>query len=707
MGLQSLRAWALRRSFSIALKKRSRNLPLGDALVLKTLEVIDYLKPRWRAIENPSTGCLKTRPYMQGLHWDKVTYGFRYKKPTAIWHNLPWTPSQGPCRAFQGTRHPEAVQRGPTKGREGSNSRDQLYSIPPALCDEIAASVRLFKTPEYTVKQPPDPVVCKPPANGILCAPSASGKTVLLVSMILEQYRSCFERIYIFSPSVEVDSAWQPVKDYIRDELGVNTDREQCWWEDWDEGALRKIIADQKRITQKSKELGLKKLYQVLIVLDDHADNPAVHRKMGDGVLDTLFIRGRHFCINTWVSTQKLRLMSSAVRVNVMFYCVFRLRNQLELDALVEELSAMCCTSTQGIYDPSHWPPPERPRQTSDGSNASEFSVRPTRFFRRRSKKGMTSIYVDSRLRAEGTDSSFSFDIGESVHIQSGAKLAVYKVRVADAFLSTDRGTFLYWEDTVAGTLHYAELPVGAYTGPRLAAWISSNFASASYTAETNELDVTWDGVRLILRQRFPGTAPYPPGASPSKPLSINHLLGPSYLTGSVQRLVFVTMNPFSELYLRCPTLANGETTVGPLAKSSFRKDAPAPAQPVVAAEPPVAEPPAQPVVAEPPEPAEPAAVAEPPTEAAEEAPRPKRRGRPPGSKNKAKPPPTVAVAELPKHAELPAPEPQQEPHQERAQEAPPEPQPVRMTPSEARRARQLSRADRFHELLLANTMDL
>ena len=68
-------------------------------------------------------------------------------------------------------------------------------------------------------------------------------------------------------------------------------------------------------------------LYQVLIVIDDHADNPAVHRKTGDGILDTLFIRGRHYCISTWVSTQKLRLMSSAVRVNTMFYCVFRLRN--------------------------------------------------------------------------------------------------------------------------------------------------------------------------------------------------------------------------------------------------------------------------------------------------------------------------------------------------------------------------------------------
>ena len=71
------------------------------------------------------------------------------------------------------------------------------------------------------------------------------------------------------------------------------------------------------------------------------ADVPQVHKKTGDGILDTLFIRGRHYMCSTWVSTQKLRLMPSAVRVNTMFYCVFRLRNQLELDALVEELSAM------------------------------------------------------------------------------------------------------------------------------------------------------------------------------------------------------------------------------------------------------------------------------------------------------------------------------------------------------------------------------
>ena len=132
--------------FSIALKKRPRNLPVGDALVFKTFEIIDYLKPRWWAIENPSTGRLKTRPYMQALHMDRVTYckyGFRYKKPTAAQpalDALPWPLPQGrPLRGLRRPRHPEAAQRGPTKGWP----RDQLYSIPPALCDEIAASATL------------------------------------------------------------------------------------------------------------------------------------------------------------------------------------------------------------------------------------------------------------------------------------------------------------------------------------------------------------------------------------------------------------------------------------------------------------------------------------------------------------------------------------------------------------------------------------
>ena len=139
-----------------------------------------------------------------------------------------------------------------------------------------------------------------------------------------------------------------------------------------------------------------------------------------------------------------------------------------------------CCTSTQRVVDP-RWPYPERPRQISD-STASDKSVRS--FFRRK-KRMSTTIYVDSRKRTAGDDSSFEFDIGETIHLQTGAKLSVFKFRVADAFLSTDRGQYLYWIDEALQTLNWAVLPIGAYTGSRLAAWISSNYGSATYVEQT------------------------------------------------------------------------------------------------------------------------------------------------------------------------------------------------------------------------------
>ena len=65
---------------------------------------------------------------------------------TRIWHNLPWEPSQTMCRkwdrcdAFADGIHPEAAQRGTTNGRRNQQSQRQLYSMPPQLCDEIAAA---------------------------------------------------------------------------------------------------------------------------------------------------------------------------------------------------------------------------------------------------------------------------------------------------------------------------------------------------------------------------------------------------------------------------------------------------------------------------------------------------------------------------------------------------------------------------------------
>ena len=63
---------------------------------------------------------------------------------------------------------------------------------------------------------------------------------------------------------------------------------------------------------------------------------------------------------------------------------------------------------------------------------------------------------MDSRKRVAGSDSDFEVDLGESLHLQSDARLAVYKIRLADSFLSTDRGRYLYWVDAALGTLNWA-----------------------------------------------------------------------------------------------------------------------------------------------------------------------------------------------------------------------------------------------------------
>ena len=69
-----------------------------------------------------------------------------------------------------------------------------------------------IKIKEYTVKQSKYEVAGKLPIRSIILGPCGSGKTVLLQNMILNIYRDCFNRIYIFSPSIDVDSSWEPVK---------------------------------------------------------------------------------------------------------------------------------------------------------------------------------------------------------------------------------------------------------------------------------------------------------------------------------------------------------------------------------------------------------------------------------------------------------------------------------------------------------------
>ena len=75
----------------------------------------------------------------------------------------------------------------------------------------------------------------KLPIRSIILGPSGSGKTVLLQNMILDIYKGCLNRVYIFSPSIEVDASWLPVKKYIENEMGVkHTDEDPIYFDHYD-----------------------------------------------------------------------------------------------------------------------------------------------------------------------------------------------------------------------------------------------------------------------------------------------------------------------------------------------------------------------------------------------------------------------------------------------------------------------------------------
>ena len=199
--------------------------------------------------------------------------------------------------------------------------------------------IKPIKTKEYSVKQSKYDVCGKLPIRSVILGPSGSGKTVLLQNMILNLYKGCFERIYVFSPSVNHDTTWLSVKEYIEDVLDVHeTDDEKFYFDHYNAEALERIIQNQTDLIKHMKSKNMKSLYSILIIIDDFADDPSFSRH--SKLLHSLYTRGRHSMISTITATQKFNAIHPIIRVNATELYVYRLRNMKDLDTFVEEVSA-------------------------------------------------------------------------------------------------------------------------------------------------------------------------------------------------------------------------------------------------------------------------------------------------------------------------------------------------------------------------------
>ena len=172
------------------------------------------------------------------------------------------------------------------------------------------------------------------PMRSLIIGPSASGKTYLLNNLITNIYKNCFERVYIFSQSIYLDRTYDPIK-----ETQKEIKNEDLYFETFDEAALQNIINNHSRIIAKLKDEKTKEMYNICIVIDDFIDDRRISNN--SKALNSLFIRGRHSFISTICLIQKYISVSPMIRLNVSALMIFKLKNMKDLNALLDETSAL------------------------------------------------------------------------------------------------------------------------------------------------------------------------------------------------------------------------------------------------------------------------------------------------------------------------------------------------------------------------------
>ena len=127
-----------------------RKIEYANSIVLRTIDIIKYLEPKYYIIENPQTGLLKQQIFMNDMPYkdvDYCKYGFPYRKRTRLWNNIDnWIPKplcNKDCDFMNGNKHISEAQRlkKTENGVVKNFEQNELYKIPELLILEIFNSM--------------------------------------------------------------------------------------------------------------------------------------------------------------------------------------------------------------------------------------------------------------------------------------------------------------------------------------------------------------------------------------------------------------------------------------------------------------------------------------------------------------------------------------------------------------------------------------
>jgi len=128
--------------YSHAKRSGVRDIDGANKIVLKTLQLIRKLKPKFWILENPQTGLLKKQKFMKNIPFTDCSYckyGLTYRKQTRLWNNfnLKLKICNKDCSFMNGKKHIGSAGNGRKKYTNKNYKREEKYMIPKELCLEI------------------------------------------------------------------------------------------------------------------------------------------------------------------------------------------------------------------------------------------------------------------------------------------------------------------------------------------------------------------------------------------------------------------------------------------------------------------------------------------------------------------------------------------------------------------------------------------
>ena len=100
------------------------------------------------------------------------------------------------------------------------------------------------------------------------------------------------------------------------------------------------MLEDQKKVNSYLKKKKAERLLSIHITVDDFGEQMNVV-KSNHSILNSLFVKGRHYRISTALLLQRFRLASPTIRYNAHALYVHKLSNMADMKALAEEFAGL------------------------------------------------------------------------------------------------------------------------------------------------------------------------------------------------------------------------------------------------------------------------------------------------------------------------------------------------------------------------------